>query len=77
MDRVQTKTSSSIFIRRFQKILHLYFTRSSTSNFPKPKLKLTKTKDFYIVSVRGPIILNDFVEDCLKNTETLLFSNTA
>ena len=37
---------------------------SSTLNFSKPKLTLTKTK--YRISIMGSVIWNDFVEDCLK-----------
>ena len=51
---------------------HLYSTRLSTLNFSKPKLKLTKTK--YKISIRDPAIWDDFVEDCLKNTEKTPFS---
>ena len=40
-------------------------------NFSKPKLKLTKTK--YRISIRGPAIWNDFVEDCLKSIEKTPF----
>ena len=34
-------------------------------------LKLTKTK--YRISIRGPTIWNDFVEDSLKSIEKTLF----
>ena len=67
MHRVHTKTSPPVFTGSFQKIPHLYSTRSSTLNFSKPMLKLTKTK--YRSSIRGPAIWNDFVEDCLKRIE--------
>ena len=40
MHRVHTKPSP-VFNGRFQRISHLYFTRSSTLNFSKPKLKIT------------------------------------
>ena len=71
MHRVHTKTSSPVFTGSFQRISHLYSTRSSTLNFSKPKLKLTKTK--YGISIRGPAIWNDFVEDCLKSIEKTPF----
>ena len=71
MHRVHTKTSPPVFTRSFQRISHLYSTRSSTLNFSKPKLKLTKTK--YRTSIRDPVIWNDFVEDCLKSIEKTLF----
>ena len=54
MYRVRTKTSSPVFTGLFQGLSHLYSTRSSTLNFLKPKLKLTKTK--YRISIRGPAI---------------------
>ena len=41
MHRVHTKTSPPVFTGSFQRISHLYSTRSSTLNFSKPKLKLT------------------------------------
>ena len=71
MHRVHTKTSPPVFSGSFQKISHLYSTRSSTLNFSKPKLKLTKPK--YRISIRGPAIWNDFVEDCLKSIEKTPF----
>ena len=71
MYRVHTKTSPPIFTGSFQRISHLYSARSSTLNFSKPKLKLTKTK--YIISIKGPAIWNDFVEDCLKCLEETPF----
>ena len=67
MHRVNTKTSPPVFTGSFQRISHLYSTRSSTLNFSKPKLKLTKTK--HRISKRDPAIWNDFVEDCLKSIE--------
>ena len=72
LHRVHTKTSPPVFTGSFQRISHLYSTRSSTLNFSKPKLKLTKTK--YRISIRGPAIWNDFVEDCLKSIEKTPFS---
>ena len=69
--RVHTKTSPPVFTGSFQKISYLYSTRSSTLNFSKPKLKLTKTK--YRISIRGPTKWNDFVEDCLKSIEKTPF----
>ena len=71
MHRVHTKTSPPVFTGSFQRISHLYSTRSSTLNFSKPKLKLTKTK--YRISIRGPAIWNDFIEDCLKSIEKTPF----
>ena len=71
MRRVHTKTSPSVFTGSFQRISHLYSTRSSTLNLSKPKLKLTKTK--YRISIRGPTTWNDFVEDCLKSIEKTPF----
>ena len=71
MDRVHTKTYPPVFTGSFQRISHLYSTRSSSFNFSKPKLKLTKTK--CRISVRGPAIWNDFVEYCLKSVEKTLF----
>ena len=50
MHRVHTKTSPLNFTGSFQRISRLYSTRSSTLNFSKPKLKLTKTK--YSISRR-------------------------
>ena len=70
MHRVHTKTSP-VFTGRFQNIFHLYSTRSPILNFSKPKLKLTKTK--YRISIRGPKIWNDFVEDCLKSIKKTSF----
>ena len=55
----------------FRRCLISYSTRSSTLNFSKPKLKLTKTK--YRISVRGPTVCNNFVEDCLKSIEKTPF----
>ena len=69
MHRVHT--SPPIFAGSFQRTSHLYFTRSSTLNFSKLKLKLTKTK--YGTSARGPEVWNDFVEDCLKSIEKTPF----
>ena len=63
MHRVHTKTSPPVFTGSFQRISHLYFS--------KPKLKLTKTK--FIISIRGPAIWKDFVEDCLKSIEKTPF----
>ena len=54
MYRVHTKTSPPVLTRSFQRISHLYSTRSPTLNFSKPKFKLTKTK--YRISVRGSAI---------------------
>ena len=71
MQRVHTKTSLPVFTGSFQRISHLYSTRSSTLNFSKPKLKLTKTK--YRLSIRGPAIWNDFAVDCLKGIEKTSF----
>ena len=71
MHRVHTKAYPPVFTGSFQKISHLYSTRSSTLNFSKPKLKLTKTKNR--ISIRGPAIWNDFVEDCLKSIEKTPF----
>ena len=71
MHRVHTRTSPPVFTGTFQRIYHLYSTRLSTLNFSKPKLKLTKTK--YRISIRGPTIWNDFVEDCLKSIEKAPF----
>ena len=71
MHRVHTKTSPPVFTGSFQSISHLYSTRSSTLNFSKPKLKLTKTN--YRNSIRGQAIWNDFVEDCLKSIEKTPF----
>ena len=50
MHRVHTKASPPVFTGSFQRISHLYSTRSSTLNFLKPKSKLTKTK--YRISIR-------------------------
>ena len=55
MHRVHTKISPPVFNGNFQRISHLYSTRSSDLNFSKHKLKLTKTK--YIISIRGLAIL--------------------
>ena len=63
MHRFHTKTSPPVFTGSFQRISYLYSTRSSTLNFSKRKLKLTKT------NYRGLAIWNDFVEDCLKSIE--------
>ena len=71
MHSVHTKTSPPIFAGSFQRISHLYSTRSSTLNFSKPKSKLSKTK--YRISIRGPAIWNVFVEDCLKSIEKTPF----
>ena len=71
MHRVHTKTSPSVFTGRFQRISYLYSTRSSTLNFSKPKLKLTTTK--YRISIRGPTVWNNFIEDCLKSIEKTPF----
>ena len=71
MHRVHTKTPPPVFTRSFQRISHLYSTRSPTLNFSKPKLKLTKTK--YRSSIMGPPIWNDFVEDRLKSIEKTPF----
>ena len=65
--RVHTKTSPLVFTGSFQRICHLYSTRSSTLNFSKPKLKLTKIR--CRISISGPAIWNDFVKDCLKSIE--------
>ena len=73
MHRIHTKTSPPAFTGSFQRISHLYSTRSSTLNFSKPKLKLTKNK--YRISIRSPVIRNDFVEDCLKSIRKLLFQS--
>ena len=70
MNRVHTRASPPVFTGSFQRISHLYSTRSSTLNFSKPKLKL-KTK--YRISIRVPAIWNDFVEDCLKSIEKTPF----
>ena len=56
--------------RRF--LISIYSTRSSTLYFSKPKLKLTETR--CRISIRGPTMWNDFIEDCLKSIEKLLFS---
>ena len=69
---LHTKTSPPVFTSSFQMISHLYYTRSSTLNFSKPKLNLTKTKSR--ISVRSPAIWNDFVKDCLKSIEKTPFS---
>ena len=71
MDRVHTKTSPPAFAGSFQRISRLHSTRLSALNFSKSKLKLTKTK--YRISIRGPAIWNDFVEDCLKSIEKTSF----
>ena len=71
MHRVHTKTSPPAFNGSFQRISHLYSTRSSTLNFSKPKLKPTKTR--YRISIRGPAIWNDFVEVGLKSVEKTPF----
>ena len=71
MHRVHTKTSPPVFTGSFHRISHLYSTRSSTLNFSKPKLKLTKTT--YRISIRGPAICNHFVENCLKSIEKTPF----
>ena len=69
MHRVHTKTSLPVFTGSFQRISHLYSTRSSTLTLSKPKLKQTK----YRISIRGPAIWNDFDEDCLKSIEKTNF----
>ena len=61
MHQVHTKASPPVFMESFQRISHLHSVRSSTLNFSKPTLKLTKAK--YRISMRGPGIWNDFVED--------------
>ena len=71
MHRGHTKISPPVFTGSFQRISHLYSTRSSTLNFSKPKLKLTETK--YRISISGSAIWNDFVEDCLKSIEQTPF----
>ena len=71
MHRVHTKTSPLVFTGSFHRISHLYSTRSSTLNFSKPKLKLTKNN--YKISITVPVIWNDFVEDCLKSIEKIHF----
>ena len=65
MHRVLTITSAPVFTRSFQRICYLYSARSSILNFSKSKLKLTKTK--YRSPIRGPVIWNDFVKECLKS----------
>ena len=70
MHKFHTKIYPLVFTGSFKRISHLYYSRSSTLNFSKPKLKLTKTK--YKISIRGPAVWNDFVEDCLKSVEKLL-----
>ena len=71
LQRVHTKVSPPVFTGSFQWISHLYSTRSSTLNFSKPKLKLTKLK--YRILIRDPAIWNDFVQDCLKSIEKTTF----
>ena len=71
MHIIHTKKSSPVFTGSFQMISHLYSTRSSTLNFVKPKIKLTKTK--YRDSIRDLVISNDFVKDCLKRIEKTPF----
>ena len=65
--RVHKTSCSPVFAGRFQRISHLYSWRPSTLNFPKPKLKATKTK--YTVAIRGLAIWNDYVENGLKSIE--------
>ena len=71
MHRVHRKTSPPVFTGSFQRISRLSSTRSSTLNFSKPNLKLTKAR--HRISIRGPAIWNDFVENCLENIEKTLF----
>ena len=65
MHRAHTKVSLPVFTEHFQKISPLCSIRSSTLNFSKPRLKLTKTK--YRISFDPPTIRYDFVKDCLKS----------
>ena len=65
--RVHTRASPPVFTGFFQKIFHLYSTRSSNLNISKSKtnLKLAKTK--YRISIRGSTIWKKFIEACLKS----------
>ena len=67
MHRVHTRASPPVFTGFFQKIFHLYSTRSSNLNISKSKtnLKLAKTK--YRISIRGSTIWKKFIEACLKS----------
>ena len=74
MHRVHTRASPPVFTGFFQKIFHLYSTRSSNLNISKTKtnLKLAKTK--YRISIRGSTIWKKFIEACLKSTGKTLRS---
>ena len=75
MHRVYTKTSPPFFNGSIKRISHLHSTRSSTLNFSKFTLKLTKTK--YRISIRGLAIWNEktpFVKVKMKS-KLLNFDN--
>ena len=67
MHGVHNRVSPPVFTGCFQKIFHLYSTRSSNLNISKSKtnLKLAKTK--YRISIRGSTIWKKFIEACLKS----------
>ena len=59
MHKIQGKSASSMFLRKFRKPSHLYPTRFSHLNYVKPTPKLNKYN--YGISYRGPFIWNNFL----------------
>ena len=69
MHKVTNGTAPAVFLPKFQKPAHLYPTKFSKLNYIKPMSQLSSSK--YRISVRGPVLWNEFLTDSEKEIENL------
>ena len=72
MHKVTNGTAPEAFLPKFQKPVHLYPTKFSKLNYKKPMSQLSSSK--YRISVRGPVLWNEFLADSEKEIENLSLS---
>ena len=69
MHRVKTESAPAVFLPKFEDAAHPYPVNFSKLNYIKPTSQLSGSK--YRISIRGPVLWNEFLTDNGKEIENL------
>ena len=74
MYKNKMEKTPKVFANKFQTVKHKYPTNYSTNNYVIPKKQLNISK--YAISLRGPSLWNNFINNDIKNSTSVpLFQN--
>ena len=68
MYKIKKETGPAAFYTTFKMPSHSYPTRFSSVNYSKPKTRLLQSR--FRISIRGPVIWNNFVANTEKELES-------